>query len=80
MIVLKMLGDSTDINKLCCDPVALEKYIGKTSKTCHICAQLTQKDRFIMDHALNVKQFFLAKITKADHQLSEKFCFISFFY
>ena len=29
-----------------------------------------------MGHAQNGKQFFLAKITKANHQLSETFYFI----
>ena len=33
-----------------------------------------------MDHAHDEKKFFLAEITKADHQLSESFYFIKISY
>ena len=33
-----------------------------------------------MGHAQNKKQFFLAEITKSDHQLSETFYFIKISY
>ena len=33
-----------------------------------------------MDHVQNEKQFFLAEITKVDHQLSETFYFIKISY
>ena len=41
-------------------------------------AQFAQKG-VIMGHTQNGKQFFLAEITKADHQLSEIFYFIKIY-
>ena len=35
------------------------------------------KKGVIMGHTQNEKQFFLAEVTKVDHQLSEMFYFIS---
>ena len=70
-----MLGDSININDMCCNPVVLKK-IGKASKRIFFGAQIVQK----MCHAQNEKQFFLVEITNADYQLPEAFCFIKVSY
>ena len=70
-----MLGDSININNMCCNPVGLKK-ICKASKKIFFWAQIVQK----MGHAQNEKQFFLVQITNADYQLSETFYFIKISY
>ena len=56
--------------------ISSEKELVKPLKNCLFGTNLHKK-RVIMGHAQNEKQFFLAEITKADHQLSETFCFIN---
>ena len=51
----------------------------KTLKNCFFGPNLHRKE-VIMGHAQDEKKFFLAEITKADHQLSENFYFIKISY
>ena len=74
-----MLGDLIDINNLYCNPLVLKKNLVKPLKNCSFGPNLHKKG-VIMSHAQNKKQFFLAEITKADHQLSENFYFIKISY
>ena len=71
-----MLEDTININNLCLNPAVLKK-AGKTS--CFFGPNLHRKG-VIMDHAQDEKRFFLVEITKTDHQLSEKFYFITVSY
>ena len=78
---MKLLRDSIDIIKLCCNPVVLKKKKKKLVKLLKLAmfgANLYRKG-FSMDHVQNEKTIFLAEITKTDYQLSETFCFISWF-
>ena len=67
-----MLRDSVNINNFNCDPVVLKK-IGKT-----IFWPNWRKKEVSIGHAENKKGFF-AKITKADHKLLKKICFIKIY-
>ena len=71
----EMLGDSININNLCCNSLVLKKKLVKPLRNCFFGTTL-HKRAVIMGHTQNEKQFFLAEITKADHQLSETFYFI----
>ena len=55
------------MNNLCFNPVVLKKY-GKTSKNYFLGPNLHYKG-VSMGHVQNENFFFLAEITKADHQL-----------
>ena len=74
-----MLGDSVNINSLCCNPVVLKNKIGKTSKNCFFGPNFHKKG-VIMNHAQNEKRLFLAEITNPNHQLSETFNFLKISY
>ena len=67
-----MLGDTININNLCCNPSSSEKKLFKTPKNCFFGPNLHRKG-LIMGHAQG-GIFFSRK--KADHQLSESFYFI----
>ena len=56
-----------------------EKEFGKTLKNRFFGPNLHRKE-VIMGHAQDGNFFFLAQITKADHQLSESFYFIKISY
>ena len=56
-----------------------EKKLVKSLKNCFSGPNLHRKG-VIMDQAQDEKKFFLVEITKADHQLSESFCFIKISY
>ena len=56
-----------------------EKKLVKPLKNCFFGLNLHRKE-VIMGHAQDKKKFFLAEITKADHQLSENFDFIKISY
>ena len=75
---MKLFGDSTDINKVFCNPVVPKKLV-KLLKLA-IFGPKFHKKGFSMNHAHKEKQIFLAEITKADYQLSETFCFIKISY
>ena len=62
-----MLQDSININNLWCNPAVLKKIVFGT--------QFAQK-RGLYGPCPKWKTLFLAKITKANHQLSETFYFI----
>ena len=70
-----MLGDTFNINTLCCNPAVLKKKLVKPLKNCFFWTQFAQK-RGHYEPRLRWKNFVLAEITKADHQLSESFYFI----
>ena len=55
-----------------------KKKLVKLLKLAMFGANLYRKG-FSMDHVHNEKTIFLAEITKKDYQLSETFCFISWF-
>ena len=55
--------------------ISSEKKLVKPLKNCFLGTNLHKKG-VVMGHVQNQKQFLLAKITKADHQLSETFYFI----
>ena len=58
---------------------SFEKKLVKPLKNGFFGPNLHRKE-VIMGHALDGKIFFLAEITKADHQLSESFYFIKISY
>ena len=55
--------------------ISSEKKLVKPLKNCFFGPNLHRKG-VIMDRAQDEKKVFLAKITKADHELSESFYFI----
>ena len=55
--------------------ISSEKKLVKPLKNCFFGTNLHKKG-VIVGHTQNKKQFFLAEITKADHQNSETFYFI----
>ena len=56
-----------------------EKKLVKPLKNCFFRPNLHRKE-IIMAHAKDGEKIFLAEITKADHQLSESFCFVKISY
>ena len=58
-----MLGDSNNINNLCCNPVALKKKVYKTSKKI-ILGSCLHYNGVNMGHAQNEKQFFFDRNNK----------------
>ena len=68
-----MLGDSIDINNLCCNLLALKKFV-KNSKNCFL-GPINAQERSHYGPRPNEKQF-LGQITKANYQLSETFYYI----
>ena len=75
-----MLGDTTNINNLCCNPAVLKKKLVEPLKSCFFWNQFAQKRGHYGLRPRWKKKFFLAEITKADHQLSESFYFIKISY
>ena len=69
-----MLGDTISINNLCCNPEVLKKSWLNLLKML-FWTQFAQK-RAHYEPCPIWKKYFLAEITKADHQLSESFYFI----
>ena len=73
-----MLGDSININNLCCNSAVLKKKLAKPLKNCFLGPICTKKG--LLWATLTIINFFLTEITKADHQLSENFYFIKLSY
>ena len=73
-----MLGDSVKINNVCCNLVVLKKNLVKPLKIAILGPNVHCKGDS-MGHTQNEKHFFLAEITKADHQLSKKIFFIKIY-
>ena len=60
---INMLGNSININNLCCNPLVLKKKLVKPPKNCSFGTNLHKK-RVIMGHSHNEKQFFWQKWQK----------------
>ena len=61
------------------ESICSEKKLVKSLKNRFLGTNL-HKNGVIIGHSQNQKQFFLAEIAKADHQLSETFYFIKISY
>ena len=59
-----MLGDSIDINNVCCNSVVLKKKIGETLKNCFFQPNLHYKE-VNMGHTQNEKQFYFGRNNKS---------------
>ena len=73
-----MIGDSININDLCCNPVVLKKSWQNLYKFV-FGVQFVQKSGHYGPRP-KWKSIFLVETTKADHQLSETFYFIKISY
>ena len=73
-----MLGNTININNLCCNPAALKKGLKNLLKIVFLYPICTEKGSIWATS--KVKKHFLAEITKADHQLSESFYLIKISY
>ena len=65
-----MLGDSINMNNLCCNPAVLKKKLVKRLKNCSFWPNLHERGPYRLHPKWKTK-FFFSGITKSDHQVSE---------
>ena len=73
-----MIGDTINVNNLCCNPAVLKKSWQNLLKIAFLDPICIEKGSLWARPKM--EKFFLAEITKADHQLSESFDFIKISY